>query len=134
MKDWLILTLVLGSILTACSNDIENKGNEIIVQERIGETDQYIDLRKIDTVDQVDQVRDEIKDMKWENAVVSMNQPADFRFYFHEESKVSGLTYELWIGPSLETIELVYENKYVQLNEEKSSKLFEILIGEWSGS
>lgn len=72
---------------------------------------------------------------KWKNAAVSMVYHADYRFHFEDTSKKqksNGASYSLWISPNKDKIELVIDGKvkYVQLNKEKSQKLFKIITGK----
>ncbi|MET1032075.1 hypothetical protein [Domibacillus tundrae] len=57
------------------------------------------------------------------------------KFHFkdgNDENKSNGLVYALWISPNTDKVDLVTEgeSKYVQLNKEKSAKLFDSLIGK----
>ncbi|WP_374723914.1 hypothetical protein [Calidifontibacillus erzurumensis] len=80
-------------------------------------------------------MREILKDIDWENSVVNMAHPADYRFAFqfkNPEIKSKTVLYELWISPRKKKIELVIdtENKYAQIDKKKSAALFEILTGE----
>jgi hypothetical protein len=64
-----------------------------------------------------------------------MVRRSDYRFAFQFKNpniEAKAVLYELWISPNSEQLELVIdiESKYVQLNKNKSSELFEILTGK----
>ncbi|MFE6170256.1 hypothetical protein ACQKND_23080 [Viridibacillus arvi] len=40
------------------------------------------------------------------------------------------MLYEIWISPNKDIVDVVVGSEYVQLNEEDSTNLFEILTGE----
>lgn len=74
-----------------------------------------------------------LNDIDWENAKVNMAYPADYRFIFQfKNSEEKAVSYELWISPSKDKVELVIdaESKYIQLDTDTSAELFKILVGE----
>jgi hypothetical protein len=79
-------------------------------------------------------VKDIINDIDWENVKVDMARPADYRFKFqfkNPEIEAKAVSYELWISPNKDKVELVInaESKYIQLDKKRSAELFEILTG-----
>ncbi|MFC5465982.1 hypothetical protein [Lederbergia graminis] len=112
-----------------------NEEQFIKVQKRIGVEYNYEDFKEITESEQVQKVKDIIKDINWRNAQVDMVRPADYRFVFqfkNPDIDAKAVTYELWISPNKDKVELVKdtEGKYTQLDTDKSAELFEILTGE----
>ncbi|MFE6168993.1 hypothetical protein ACFVP8_14175 [Viridibacillus arvi] len=121
-------------VITGCSNGKVDTGKYIEVQKRIGDENKYEDFKEITDNKQVQKVRDIILDRDdWENAKVDMERPGDYRFWFQFKSpkiEAKAVTFELWISPNKDKVEIVRgDNQYVQLNEEDSTNLFEILTG-----
>ena len=80
-------------------------------------------------------VKDILDSISWGNTKISMAHPPDYKFYLEdtsEEQNSNGLIYDLWISPNKDKVKLVIEaeSKYVQLNKEKSTELFEIITGK----
>ncbi|MFD3158684.1 hypothetical protein ACFIJ5_17890 (plasmid) [Haloimpatiens sp. FM7330] len=122
-------------LMVGCSNVIKNEGNKIVVEKIVGENDKYEYFNEISDSKEVKNVRDILYSISWENVKVNMTRHADYKFHFEnskEKHKSNGLIYDLWISPNKDKIELVIESesKYVQLNEEKSKELFEIITGK----
>ncbi|MNN66664.1 hypothetical protein D3C81_1822540 [compost metagenome] len=61
-----------------------------------------------------------------------MPYPPDYQFYFmnNDEDKSNHENVSLWISPDRNKVALIFDGKYIQLNEENSNKLFEILTGK----
>ncbi|MBK3497061.1 hypothetical protein JFL43_19915 [Viridibacillus sp. YIM B01967] len=121
-------------VITGCSNGIEDEGENIEVEKRIGNENKYEEFKEINDNKQVQKVKDILDEFDWENAKVDMERPADYHFWFRfKSSKMSAkaVLYEIWISPNKDKVEVVRgENQYVQLNVENSTDLFEILTGE----
>ena len=101
---------------------------------RVGDENKYEDFKEITDHEQVQKVKEILNDIDWENGVVNMARPADYRFIFqfkNPEIEAKAVLYELWISPNKDKVELVIdaESKYVQLDTGKSAELFEILTG-----
>ncbi|MEW9097334.1 MAG: hypothetical protein AB2417_19855 [Clostridiaceae bacterium] len=132
---YLIVFIGIFSIFIAgCSNRIDNEGNKIIVQKSLEEDNKYEQHKEIIDDEAVQKVKDILHSISWENAKVNMAHPSDYKFYFvdkNEQSQSNKLIYDLWISPNNDKVELVIdsESKYVQLDKNKSAKLFEILTG-----
>lgn len=137
MKRYKHLIVFLGIFLifiAGCSKDINNKGNRIIVQKRVGEN-KYVQFKEINDVKKVLKIKNMLDNVDWENAQVSMVYPPNYKFHYenrNEQNKLNGLIYSLWISPGKNTVELVIEgeSKYGQLNKSKSVELFETITGE----
>lgn len=134
-KIFIALIIVSLVLIVSCSNVIINEGNKIVVEKRVGEANKYELLNEISDSQVVQNAKDILDKVSWENAEVSMVRPPDYEFHFedsNEELNSNGLIYDLWISPNKDKVELVIEGegKYVQLNKEKSAKLFEIIIGK----
>lgn len=127
------LTMILF-VITGCSSGIENEEQSIEVQKRIGDENKYEDFKEITDNKKVQKVKSILDKADWENAKVDMVRPADYRFGFqfkNPEIEAKAVLYEIWISPNIDKVEVVKgDNEYVQLNEENSTVLFEILTGE----
>lgn len=126
---------ILSILIAGCSNPIGSEEQNIVVQKRIGEENKYEDFKEISDSKQVQQVKEILNDIHWENAKVDMARPADYRFGFQFKNpniEAKAVLYELWISPNKDKVELVIdaESKYAQLDKNKSAILFEILTGE----
>jgi hypothetical protein len=127
-------------LITGCANGISNErnkinnqGDKIIVEKRVGEADKYEYYSEIKDSKEVENVKDVLNNITWENAAVSMAYPPHYKFYFEDtNSKSSGVIYELWISPDKGRTELVVDSasEYVHLNKEVSKKLFKIITGK----
>ena len=127
---FLVLTVGCANGTKNESNTIKNKGNEIIVEKRVGEADKYEYYNEIKDSKEVQNAKDILDTISWENAKVSMAYPPHYKFHFEDtNSKSSEVIYELWISPDKHRIELVVDSasKYVHLNKEVSGKLFKII-------
>ena len=140
-KCFIVYIGILVIFLAGCSNgnlnEVENvrNENEIIVQKRVSEEDQYEHFKEINNEDTVEYVKDILNSINWENAKVSMAFPPHYKFHFNERNSQldsNKLIYDLWISPNKDKVELVIEgeSKYVQLTESKSAELFEAITGE----
>ncbi len=137
MKFSKILFLSLAMILfviTGCSNEIDNYEQYINVNKRIVDVNKYEDFKKITDNKQVQEVKGILDSADWKNAIVDMARPADYKFSFQYKSPkidAKAVLYEIWISPNKDKVEVVKgDNEYVQLNEENSTVLYEILTGE----
>ena len=133
---YLIAFIAIVSILiTGCSNPLKKEEQYIKVQKRLGDEANYEDFQEITNTDQVQQVKEIVGDINWENAVVNMVRPPDYRFMFqykNPEIEAKAVLYELWINQNSDKVELVIdaEMKYSQLDNKQSAELFELLTGE----
>ena len=119
--------------LVGCSNDIENMEQSIIVEKRIGDENNYGDLREVTDNEQVQKLKEILKDANWINAKAKMASPPDYRFSFrYKNPEIEGqaVVYQLWITPNKENVELIGVNEYVKLDISMSAELFEIVAGE----
>lgn len=133
IKYFIALFGIVSIFLVGCSNVIENEEQYIKVQNRIGEENKYEDFKEITGTEQVKKVKSILNDIDWENAKVNMAYPADYRFIFQfKNSEEKAVSYELWISPSKDKVELVIdaESKYIQLDTDTSAELFKIFVGE----
>lgn len=124
---------IFSIFIIGCSNQLINEEQYIKVQKRIG--DNYKDFKEITDNEQNQKVKDILKEIDWENAKIEMVRPADYRFSFQSENfgiEAKAVSYELWISPNKDKVALVIndENKYIQLDNNKSDELFEILTSE----
>lgn len=133
-KHFIVFIGIFLILITGCSNEIKNEGNEIIVQKRVGEENKYEHFREITDDNAVQQVKDILDGINWENAKVDMAYPPHYKFHFegtNEQAEANKLIYYLWISPNKDKVELIVvgESKYAQLNKSKSAKLFELITG-----
>ncbi|MGE7624728.1 hypothetical protein ACQKMD_17235 [Viridibacillus sp. NPDC096237] len=121
-------------VITGCSNGKVDTEKYIEVEKRIGDENKYEDFKKITDNKQVQKVRDIISDRdNWKNGEVDRERPADYNFVFQFKSdkmSAKAVFYEIWISPNKDKVDVVAGSEYVQLNEEESTDLFEILTGE----
>lgn len=139
-KSFIILFtfLSLTLLLTGCSklyknNHIKVNGDSIIIEQRIDEKDEYEFFKEINESENVQKVKDILEDITWVHATVDMAYPPHYRFHFENSKKETvDFRYDLWISPNRDKIELNIdsEDKYIQLEEEKSSELFKLLTGK----
>ncbi len=119
---------VISMFIAGCLNQEQN----IDVQKRTGDENNYEDFKIITNNEQVQKVRKIIDNIDWETAKVQMIRPADYRFAFQFKNEAKAVLYELWISPNKDKVELIIVagNKYVQLDKNTSAELFEALTGE----
>lgn len=132
-KIFIVFIAMFLVLMVGCSNGIKNEGNKIVVEKQVNGTDKYELYNEIKDSKEVQNAKDILNSIKWENAKVSMAYPPKYKFHFEDtNSKTSGAVYELWISPNKDKIELVIdgESKYVQLDKEKSENLFKIITGK----
>ncbi len=134
LKLILVLVTMFLFIVTGCVNGITNEEQRIVVQKRVGEENKYEDFKEVNDKVIVQKVKKIVEDVDWENAKVSMERPADYRFAFQYKNssiEAKAVLYELWISPNNDKVELVInaQSKYVQLNEKDSAVLFGIVTG-----
>ena len=133
-KNLFVSLTMIVFVITGCSSGIENVEQNIKVQKRIGNENKYEDFKEITDNKKVQKVKSILDKADWEYAKVDMVRPADYRFGFqfkNPEIEVKAVLYEIWISPNIDKVEVVKgDNEYVQLNEENSTVLFEILTGE----
>lgn len=137
MKFTKILFVLVSMILfgmTGCSSETEQDGLYVEVQKRIDNENKYEDFKEITDHKQVQKVKAILDEADWKKAKVDMVRPADYRFGFQFKNpkiQAKAVLYEIWISPNKDKVELVKgDNEYVQLNEENSAVIFEILTGE----
>ena len=137
MKFAKILFVLVSMILfcmTGCSSETEQDGLYVEVQKRIDNENKYEDFKEITDHKQVQKVKAILDEADWKKAKVDMVRPADYTFGFQFKNpkiQAKAVLYEIWISPNKDKVELVKgDNEYVQLNEENSPIIFEILTGE----
>lgn len=108
------------------------EGNLIIVEKQTDKFGTYEYYSKINNPDSIKSVKDILNKIYWSSAKVDMPYPPDYQFYFmnNDEDKSNRKNVSLWISPDRNKVALILDGKYIQLNEEKSNKLFEILTGK----
>ncbi|WP_370454663.1 hypothetical protein [Rummeliibacillus sp. TYF-LIM-RU47] len=137
MKNFKFLIVFIGILLifiSGCTNLIKNEEQNLVVQKRIGDENNYEEFKKINNSEQVQKVREILNNIDGENVKVDM-QPADYKFAFQYKNpkiEAKAVLYELWIRPNKDKVELVIdaESKYAHLDKNESAELFEILSGE----
>lgn len=113
------------------SNNLQNEGNKILVEKRIGEENKYEYYKEIPDDSTIEKAKAILNSVSWEKAKVIMAHPPHYKFRFAAEHEQSELVYHLWISSNKDRVELIIEgeSKYVQLNKSKSAKLFETITG-----
>jgi CO dehydrogenase nickel-insertion accessory protein CooC1 len=130
---FLITTFII--IVTGCSNDgIEKEEKIIKIQKRVGDENNFEDIRIVTNSKQVQKVNEILNNTDWEDAKVNMVRPPDYRFIFqykNSEIEAKAVGHELWVSPNNNTVEIVKEtHQYAQLSKENSAILYEILTGD----
>jgi hypothetical protein len=132
-KTLIIFGGIILMFLVSCSKDIENEEQILKVQQYMGnENNAFIEIH---TKERVQQVKDIVANIDWENAQVSMVRPPDYRFGFQYKNpniEAKTVLYELWISPDKDKVELVIdaESKYAQLDKKNSAILYELITEE----
>lgn len=132
-KVFIVFIAILLFLIVGCSSGIKNDGNKIVVEKQVSGSDKYELYIEIKDKKEVQNLKNNLNSISWENAKVSMAYPPYYKFHFEDnKGKISGAVYDLWISPNKDKIELVIENesKYIQLNKEKSEELFKIITGK----
>ncbi|MEH7225380.1 hypothetical protein V7112_16350 [Bacillus sp. JJ1566] len=116
--------------MTGCLSPLDHKEQYIKIQKRVGNEYNYVDFKEITDNEQVQKVKKILDKADWEKAKVEMAYYEDFQFIFqHKNSEDKAVLYRLWINNA--RLALVRGNDgYVQLNEDDSAVLREILVGE----
>lgn len=127
------MIVVFVFIITGCSSGIENEEQKIVVQKRIADENKYEDFKEVTESEQVLKIKDILGKADWENAKVNMARHADYQFFFHYKNgniESNSIQHLMWISPNKDKLEVVRGNdEYVQLTEENSAILFEIITG-----
>ncbi|MBH9964941.1 hypothetical protein [[Bacillus] enclensis] len=128
---WVVFFVLL---ITGCSSYDSNEKQVIVIQEYADlDGGKYRDLENITDIDQVQQVREIVRDAKWEEKLVNMGRPADYRFTFQFENadiEAKPVLHELWISASSEKAEMIRGDiEYSRLNEKDTAALIEVLTG-----
>ncbi len=133
---YILISISLISIfITGCAFLTENEDMKIEVSKRINDENNYEDFKVVTNNEQVQKASEIIDNIDWEKAKVDMARPADYTFSFqykNPEIEAKAVLFELWISPNKGEVELVIdaESKYAQLNQDKSTELYEIITGE----
>lgn len=140
MKNYKIKLVFLAAFLIVVFiyfRGIGVTGNIIIVEKQIDKAGTYEHYNKINDKDKVNEAKRLINTIVWKNVKVDISTP-EYRFHFKESSEAgesNNASFSLWVSPNKDKVDLVYEgkSKYIQLNEEKSEKLYEIITGKKLG-
>ncbi len=126
-----LLTIFLVIVLIYIFNR-KFEGNLIIVEKQTDKVGTYEYYSKINDPNSVKSVKNILNKIYWSSVKVDMPYPPDYQFYFmnNDEDKSYHENISLWISPDRNKVALIFDGKYIQLNEEKSNKLFEILTGK----
>lgn len=81
-KYFFVLFTMILFVMTGCSIGIGNEKQNIEVQKRIGNENNYEDFKEITNNGQVSKVKKILDKADWENVKVDMARPADYRFIF----------------------------------------------------
>lgn len=133
-KVFFFLVVSLAFLVPGCSSDEFNEKQVIEIQEYADlDGGEYMELENITETDQVQQVKKIVRDAKWEETLVNMGRPADYRFTFQFENadiEAKPVLHELWISASSEKAEMIRGDiKYSRLNEKDTAALIEVLTG-----
>ncbi|MEG1481756.1 hypothetical protein [Clostridium sp.] len=127
-KVLILVSSIFLVLMVSCSSGTNNK---IVMEKLIAETTNYEAIGEINDTKEVQKVKDKMDGIKWEDAKVDMVQHPEYKVCLKNSNNEDELIYDIWISPKKDKIEIIVENKgkYVQLNEEKSSELFEMIFG-----
>lgn len=121
-------------ILVGCSTDLQNTEQSIVVEKSIGDENNYEDFREVTDNEQVQKIKEILKEANWINAKAEMASPPVYRFAFRNNNpnlEVKAPLYQLWMTPNDDNVELIRDgNAYVKLDKIMSGELFEIITGE----
>jgi len=108
------------------------EGNIIIVEKQTDKVGTYEYYCTINDPNSIKSVKNILNKIYWASVKVDMPYPPDYQFYFmnNDEDKSNGKNVSLWIIPDRNKVALIFDGKYIQLNEEKSNKLFELLTSK----
>lgn len=144
----MLLPLTVGCSNATTNNNInkaenkitsKNPSNEaqvkIVVEKQTNEKNKYEIYNEIKDSKKIQDIKELLNNIKFENAIVDMAYPPYYKFHLETANKKqesNELTYNLWISSHKDKIGLVVDpyGKYVQLSKEKSQKLFQILTGK----
>ncbi|RFB14935.1 hypothetical protein DZB84_15040 [Bacillus sp. HNG] len=132
MKQAILFILILF-VTTGCLSAAQDQDEQYIkIQKRIGNENSYEDFKEITDNEQVQTVKKIVDNADWEKAKVEMDRPPDYRFLFQFKNpniEAKAVPYELWVNKNI--LALVRGNdEYIQLNQEDSEALLEIIVGE----
>ena len=136
MKRLYFIMVCIGAyavLLAACSNTTSDTEQYIVVDKRVGESNQYEDFKEVTDQDKVEKVQAILQEADWVTAKVEMIRYPDYKFGLKlndSKTEAKAVKYNLWISPKGDKIELVRHDKYVQLDKGVSAQLFEILTSE----
>lgn len=131
----IILFISLLSVLFVTSGCLNEFGQKITIQKRIGEENIFEDFKEVTQKNQVEEAIDIVKNADWENDKVELERHADYQFQFPSKNndgtddKIA--SYLLWLSSNGENLEILTDSdKYVKLTKQNSADLYEILTGE----
>jgi len=135
LKYLITFIVIISTFITGCSNQMGSEEQNIIVEKRIAETNNYEEFKVVTNNEKVQQVRQILDKADWEHAKVDMARIADYRFIFefkNPEIQAKTVLHELWISPNKDQVELAINvsSEYVQLDKKSSAELFKILTGK----
>lgn len=124
--------MVMLFVITGCLSPLDDEEQYIKIQKRIDNANNYEDFEEITDNEQVQKVKKLLDQAGWEKAKVEMAWPPDYQFIFQFKNpniEAKAVLFQLWINKS--HLELVRgSDGYVQLNEDDSAELLELLVGE----
>ncbi len=138
-----MLSVSILALLTSCSSDTlseaKNNINAVAVNEQNVtlqvskiENKNYTLYKKIKDLETVNTILNVLQQVPWKNAKVSMSHMPDYKIVaITSNPQVSYIqeTYDLWISPKQDLIEVIIEgkSKYGKLSKEDSTLLLKIL-------
>ncbi|AAK78040.1 hypothetical protein HGI32_16175 [Clostridium acetobutylicum] len=131
---FIIFIFVLLAV--GCSNVVKNtEGSTLLVEKQSTIKGKYEYCNNIKDEKEVQNIKKIINSINWKDAKVSMVYPPQYKFYFEaikEKKPSEDISYDMWISPRKDKIELVREpeGNYINLNEKTSKLLFKLLTGD----
>jgi hypothetical protein len=137
-KIFIVFISIFLVLIVGCTNGIKNEGNKIVVEKRVSkvsESDKYEYYNEVKDNNEVQNIKDILNSISWENVKVDMVSPPHYKFQFEdttEKQESNGLIYDIWISPDEGRIEIVIDSKskYVHLDKAKSAELFKLITGK----
>ncbi|KZE69045.1 hypothetical protein AWM68_01905 [Fictibacillus phosphorivorans] len=119
-------------LMTGCFNLVKSTEQKITVQKQIANSDNYEEFNEITNKNKVQKAIKIVKNADWNNVKVKMSRYPNYKFQFpfkkSEGSEDKTASYSLWVNSNGKKIEIVTDSgKYVELNEQESKDLYEIL-------
>lgn len=103
---------------------------EFKVEKRIGDTPNYEVINIITEPEQVQRIKEILKNIEYTLTTENMDRPADFQFQYRDFDAIEVPKTSIWVNPDKEQLELNTPRGTGILDKKDSAELYKILIGE----